>query len=331
MKLKAIPLTIIVTMQILGQIAFGQVIDLPEGLLTKDQVYGENNDLILISPDFQKRMSGFVKAVLAAPLKQQSSQIGWMNIEQLIEEVDQVRVYANTSNKAVVGSEKRLGSVNFTEQKIALINTSLLQELTRPQGQLTSLATAAGTETVILHEFLGALGYPDDNYEISTLLFMRSFPQDYGHSVLQQTEKSLADHLGKFPRRTKNITFSTEGGTSTGIGGGGDPASVAMKLIALSTLAQQKASVMKSYVKDEAEYQELIRFINTVKIEPLESKVYDSSSQAVPSLENAVIIQEGKYLAVNTALIFQVRTTQQVTKTGFHVINEALRLMRALR
>lgn len=327
MKLKALPLTIFVTAQILSHMAFGQTVSLPEGLLLKDQAYGENADLIMISPDFQKRMGSFVKSVLATPLKQQqSSQIGWLNIEKLISEVDEVNVYANTSNKAVVGSGTRLGSVNFTEQRMALINTSLLQELTRPQGQMNTIATAVGSETVIIHEFLGALGYPDDNYEISTLLFMRTFPQDYGTAVLDQTEKSLADHLSKNPRRTKNTTFSTEGGgTSTGIGGGGDPASVAMKLVALSTLAQQKNYILKHYVKDEAEYHSLIRFINTVRIEPSERHAYDSSAAVS---ENPVSIKDGTYLVVDTELLFKVRTSSQVTLTGIAVVQEALKLMR---
>ncbi|MGE9745942.1 hypothetical protein [Bdellovibrio bacteriovorus] len=325
MKLKAIPLTIFVTVQLLGHLALGQSVALPEGLLIKDQVYGESGELVLISSDFQKYMSGFVKSLLAMPLKQnQASQIAWVDIEQLIQEVDQVTVYANTSNKAVVGSNNRLGSVNFTEQKIALINTSLLQELTRPQGPLTSIASSVGSEAVILHEFLGALGYPDDNYEMSTYLYMRTFPQDYGSAVLQETERSLTKHLNRFPRRTKNAVSSTDGGTSTGVGGGGDPASAAMKLVALSTLAQQKSLLLRT-IKDEVEYKQLIQFINSLRIEPSESPSYDSGF----SSKRPVIVKDGKYLSVDTAIVFQVRTGQQVTAIGIAVIIEALSLMRA--
>ncbi len=100
-----------------------------------------------------------------------------------------------------------------------------------------------------LHMSLGALGYFDENYELSLTLFLLD----------PKTQKKIGvdvEKITKFlflnmQKRTENPKYQHQGG-ATSVGGGGDANAMYIKLWALSSVKTWLLSRLPKIAKDEA-------------------------------------------------------------------------------
>ena len=154
-------------------------------------------------------------------------QYSWLNLTSLNKEISRTHIYMVNSDYAIVGSCSRTGSVYVTYPSAVLINYGILK-------QDVSLFAKMGEGAMLLHEFLGANGYPDDLFEISSVLALMTISQDGGdaHSHLEILGKRLVHYLETHRRLQKNIKVAAGGATSTG--GGGDPWLALLKMLMLN-------------------------------------------------------------------------------------------------
>lgn len=75
-------------------------------------------------------------------------------------------------------------------------------------------------------------------------------------------------------------------GGSTGVGGGGDPASISLKIVTLARLGQQKNILMLKYHLDNQAYERLIDRVLSLKIEPDPKQI---SYAKYPAIEEIVV------------------------------------------
>lgn len=298
-----------------------------------DGGFGEGKFQLQSSPKFTKDIKDHLKQILLSPLDTgMKSTIGWLNIQQLATEVNELEIYFNTSSELITGSGNRVGAVNLTEKKSIIFNSSLLDHLYLPQKHGTALSRV-GVESLLLHEVLAALGYPDDNYEISTYLHMRSIPQDYGQEILNLIEKGVENFLKENPtRRTQNATFDRIGGTSTGVGGGGDPLSAGLKLATLAAINNNKEKLIGYLIKDEQEYLAVIALIQSVKVEPQNIGTPYNGRNSIGAFSDALKVEGttagNTFISVDTNLAFAVRSPQDITMVGISFLQSCLQILR---
>ncbi len=179
-----------------------------------------------IAAEFKSSMQNYAASIPNDLLKKGTTQIGDLNLKKLVEEIKTVD-FEIFENGFLAGSgKKRSSSIYFVEQKKVIINSLALKFLA--QEFFGPLA---------LHEALGALGYYDENYEISLGLFLLLMPDNLGlKEILVQS--SLFKDL---KRRTSEPLYANGGATS--IGGGGDGLTMEAKTgWLIQTLAKTSSS-----------------------------------------------------------------------------------------
>jgi hypothetical protein len=149
--------------------------------------------------------------------------IGPINFEYLIGQVNGINLCINTSSNAIVGSGTRTGSVYFSKENLVVVNLALLNELRNQPG--------AGL--MMIHEFLGALGYPDQDYAISTYIYLKIHPEIVSNNDLVIVEKALDQYLRPI------IILAGDGGASGGPGGG-DPYAPEIKTLIIRSILSVK-------------------------------------------------------------------------------------------
>ena len=148
--------------------------------------------------------------------------VGDLSVKELRKAFAKITIKELTLPVFLVGSGSRQGAVNLTEKNEIIINPLSFRQYTQRQALL-----------LIIHELLGASGYNDENYEITTRLYLlaTSDVSLKGNTFITGYKKGLL--------RDKNKTFRTDtknGGTVTGIGGGGDGEVVEFKCSLLDTV-----------------------------------------------------------------------------------------------
>jgi len=293
-------------------------------------VYGNGTFFIQSKPAYTEHVRSFVQKIVLKPLDRGAKPtIGWLDLRKLSEEIEEIEVYYNTSNEVIVGSGARVGAVNLTEKKAVVFNSALMDHIYMTQGH-GGVFSSIGVEAVMLHETLGALGYPDDNYEISTHLYMRSMPQDYGAEIIGLSEKAVESFLIKEGgRRTQNTTFRIGNGGSTGVGGGGDPVSAALKLSTLSMMFKNRENLIGDVIRDEQEFNAVVALIHSIKVEPQSSKTPYNIQGPIGSLYDAIRVEgSASLIFVDTNLAFVVASPRQVTSVGIRFLQACLEVLR---
>lgn len=159
-------------------------------------------------------------------LKHNIQKIGDISLVKLKEDLKSVRVHFSDSIEKGSGGLRETG-VNYPGSRKVFLNP------------LTSEDRNKSWNVILLHESLGALGYSDENYEISTgvcwaatiaelnvkssaemAAFLRS-PIFKGFKQVQMTTKLREYPAYRWVRDTKS-KLRLEGGTATSTGGGGD-------------------------------------------------------------------------------------------------------------
>lgn len=157
-----------------------------------------------------------------------------INVENLRARIPSIKV-VSYSGDAMIGSGVRSDAINFTKQNFILLNHEKMGGYSPRQVQIMQW-----------HEALGALGYDDENYLLSSTLTMRvADPQMRLSSVIvERFQKQFNAPL----RKDNKISKQIEGG-ATGIGGGGDGETAEIKMLTLSYLNKMYSYVATSDFK----------------------------------------------------------------------------------
>lgn len=142
------------------------------------------------------------------------TQVGDLDLRKLLQDLEQVVFYIN-HGKTISGSGgNRSTAVNFTEEKAVVINAPSSYDLKRWNWRV-----------ILLHEGLGALGYDDEDYQLSAALEWLHTQNLYIDDV--QARRAYANsgafkHFRNLERRKHNKIYVADGGGSTSTGSGGD-------------------------------------------------------------------------------------------------------------
>jgi hypothetical protein len=214
-----------------------------------------------------------------------------IDVEKLKNEILTVNLCVNISNEALVGSGSRKGSVYFRKEHTIVFNSK----------KLFSHKNSPGTALTMLHEFLGALGYPDQNYEISSYLYSAIHVASFGEDTLSVIEKAESEYLKNSSPMTENITYAMSGGV-TGVGGGGDIEVVLLKALALNC-AIINIDYFEKILKAQLPSDQFAQFIMKYKIETDDvnkfANTYKSGypflSYALMGKEMGIVVEAGEW------------------------------------
>lgn len=136
--------------------------------------------------------------------------LGGLNLEKLRSQLGEVNWFVNQRQGFLGGSGgNRMTSIYLVEQKAVVVNFLALQQ-----------AAGQRIDAWALHEGFGALGYDDENYQMSSTIEYLSLIED---SLLLEEETSNAAVVFRNleQRKTERVYQASEGG-GTVVGGGGD-------------------------------------------------------------------------------------------------------------
>ncbi|MDO9181205.1 MAG: hypothetical protein Q7U04_02295 [Bacteriovorax sp.] len=150
--------------------------------------------------------------------------IGKLDLEKLLSELDEVQWRFMEEGFLMGSGGVRFTGIYIVKNKMVVINIPGLELLQKKPVPLTPWT---------LHEAMGALGYEDENYELSSVI-----------SFVAQTDEDtpipvdfVKNKFSKIDRRQSDRTYLLAGG-ATVIGGGGD-----------AVLVQLKQLLLKQYFK----------------------------------------------------------------------------------
>jgi len=172
-------------------------------------------------PSFYKSLliQNILNVVSAAEVNARLNFLDFKKLKYDIENNINLCVYRGTD--FLIGSGTRKGSVNFTKEKAIIFNVKkLLSQFT------------IGSGLTMFHEFLGALGYPDQNYAITLYVYALVQIKDFGEETVRAIEKAASRYYERTGIFNENIMYAMNGGV-TGVGGGGDTESVLLKISAI--------------------------------------------------------------------------------------------------
>ena len=154
-------------------------------------------------------------------LNQNIVKIGDMNLIKLSKELETVEW--RTFDLGFLGGSggKRMTSIYIVKDKMVVINTLSLQSLVGKPIKMFSWA---------LHEALGALGYDDENYELSSSIsFLANNPSHLNSTGVDYVQS----HFLELKKSSTGRVYTLNGG-STVVGGGGDAIIIDLKQRLLS-------------------------------------------------------------------------------------------------
>lgn len=157
------------------------------------------------------------KRMVEKVVKQGITKVGDLDLPYLLEMLDTVEW--RTFDIGFLGGSGggRHTSIYMVESRMVVVNMLSLQNLVGTEVRIDRWA---------LHEALGALGYPDENYDITTsLTFIADAPQSKAATRADLVERSLSN----IKLTTTNRVYESSSGGSTVIGGGGDAPIVELK------------------------------------------------------------------------------------------------------
>ncbi len=188
----------------------------------------EDSDLVVLKghkiyldQESQKIIRNNLISQIDQLLAQKHAEFSDVDLNQLKSRINRIRV-GIAVGEPLVGSGVRNDAVNFNQQNIILLNYDRTKNYSPVQMSILQW-----------HEALGALGYNDENYLLSSGLFQK----------LATPSQALNPHILKRfitqfnePLREKNIEFNNSDGGVTAVGGGGDGETAEIKMFLLSLL-----------------------------------------------------------------------------------------------
>ncbi len=242
--------------------------------------------------------------------------INWLNFGNLEKEIKDLTFCTNLSNKPIIGSGSRTGSVYFTKEKTVIFN-------------FKSYKNKLGSGLNLLHEILGALGYPDENYQITTALYTKFHNSFFSEESSQTILNSLESFLDKNPRNFENRIFEREGssGGVTGVGGGGDADLIPLKAFALNMALSNKDFVVR--ILNGNDFDQFFNFLFNLQIEP-ESEISPDFKTPYGNTGIFMAIDKGESLLLITkekwTYLLNYGNIQERSKYIFNIVLSAATL-----
>lgn len=164
----------------------------------------------------------FAAQSLAIPEKLiaiKKTKVGQLDIEQLLAEIKTLTWMENAAGVFQAGSgETRTGAIYDVEKRTITLNSGRAQFEPKDTMSIASL-----------HEALGALGYIDENYQLSLLLKIHSLTDQERSTIFDEQDFNRENiRFLNLEKRTKNFKYVMAGG-ATSVGGGGDGIVVQLK------------------------------------------------------------------------------------------------------
>jgi hypothetical protein len=149
------------------------------------------------------------------------SKIGNLDLNKLVEDLDQVDWRTFSLGFMIGSGEKdRTGSVYYVKTKMVVVNMLYLNNLVNKPVHLYPW---------LLHEAMGALGYSDENYELSSSIsFIASLIESDNQIILKSILSNINQDFINLSRTKTNLLYAMSGG-STIVGGGGDAIIIELK------------------------------------------------------------------------------------------------------
>lgn len=231
--------------------------------------YNLEQEITRVAASTQKSYAKEVQAMLRLLGPQQ---VGWINYDELAKEIASVQLCQNVSETPLTGSGSRHGSVYFTKERIVVFNSLRVWELENsPEIGL-----------LLMHEYLGALGYPDENYQITSLLYAQLQVADFGTETVSTIQGELVEILKTEARRTQNIQFSESGGIS-GVGGGGDP-EIAFLKPAVAWMLVKNQDYFKQICGTNLSIARIVHYVLSMRLETDDAVEYPRKKTGFPNL-----------------------------------------------
>lgn len=220
-------------------------------------------------------------------------------IRNLMMEFDTVEVTLSNDIQGY-GNKLREGSIYYFGQRKVIVNWDVMY----------SKVGVSGVSYMFTHEFLGALGYPDFNYEYTLALIFDGITKDF--------ELDL-DAVTVDP----STILSAEGG-ATGVGGGGDEISIFLKTELVRLLPELKATAKVLDAEGDSQiskalnkvkntsFEDLLNIIQTARVEsvddsefPIEQEKLFLLKRNCSSFEFSEITQE-YYLEIKASCVLRL-------------------------
>ena len=149
------------------------------------------------------------KHIIEKLAEQNVERVGRLRVKKLLEDLDTVEW--RTFEHGFLGGSggRRQTSIYIVKDRMVVINMLALQNLVGQQITMYQWA---------LHEALGALDYPDENYDLTTGL---NFIFEGSSLPIQDRINLVSPNFSQIQIRTTDQVYGREGGTTI-IGGGGD-------------------------------------------------------------------------------------------------------------
>lgn len=240
-------------------------------------------------PAFEREMRQAAATHVQQLVAEGRKSISSLNLEDLERDIAKVR-WEKFGDGFLAGSgEQRSSSIYFVEDKRVVFNQLSLQYT--PKAMLPLIA---------LHESLGALGYEDEDYQLTLgILFHQKDLQDR----LGLTDEDLAPIFGNIKVRSSTpiyLSAASDGG-STSVGGGGDSAALDVKL---TTLLASKAWLESRRGPPLSDYPTLFRHLLNLS--------FESSFEALPKENFRLEKKESKFV-LRTSLIAWLNASRRGT------------------
>ncbi|MGZ3774689.1 MAG: hypothetical protein ACXVCY_12740 [Pseudobdellovibrionaceae bacterium] len=166
-------------------------------------------------------------------------------IQEMRSKIGNVIFCINGTRGAFVGSSTRTGSVYFKDKNLIIFNLSLLERLKNQPGR--------GLGMMALHELIGALGYSEQNFAISSVLYLNIHSEVIGQENVERLNRNFGHYLKKHTETQKHegnvLILADGGGGGSGGPSGGDPYVAELKSLLLRVIL---TSGMRSQLLDQA-------------------------------------------------------------------------------
>ena len=138
-----------------------------------------------------------------------------LNLKKLLKELDQVNWQTNDYGFFAGSEGARTTSVYLVKDKTVIVNLQMLHNLIGKPVHLNNWA---------LHEAMGALGYDDENYDLSSSI---AFLANTKHDI-QSSLDYVKNNFAVITKAKDDKVYALRGG-STVVGGGGDAVLIELK------------------------------------------------------------------------------------------------------
>lgn len=183
---------------------------------------------------FRPLSKDHVEKVLARGIKK----IGKLDLKKLSKELDKVEWRTFDLGFLAGSGGVRTTSIYLVEKKMVVINILALNNLVGKPVHINSLA---------LHEAMGALGYEDENYDLSSAISFLATT----HLENLVTLSYVKNIFSNFTISKENRLYAAKSGGSTVVGGGGDAVIIELKQRLLKRYFEWISENNKNYSSDQ--------------------------------------------------------------------------------